>query len=173
MSKLVPTWYYKTITTIPLKMLYAKGYRTILCDLDNTLAPFFASIPTAESRDFINAAVDAGFKFYVISNNHVERVELFCRNLAVEFAFDMKKPLIKRFIKFINDKKIDITKAIIIGDQLLTDVWLSKRLHCASILVEPAVEKDLIVTKLNRFFDKQIRRKYQNKGLLKGVEEDE
>ena len=50
-----------------------------------------------------------------------------------------------------------------VGDQLLTDVICSKNTKIRVILTEPLVNKDLPVTKVNRFFDKIIRRMMKKK----------
>ena len=53
-----------------------------------------------------------------------------------------------------------------VGDQLLTDVICSKNTKIRVILTEPVVKTDLPVTKVNRFFDKIIRR-FMKKKLTK------
>ena len=76
------------------------------------------------------------------------------------------KPLKFKLNKFIKKENLKKEEIIIVGDQLLTDIFCSKRLKIRSVLVTPACSGDLVQTKINRFFDNIIRRKQLKKGYL-------
>ncbi len=154
----IPTWYATSINEIDFEVLKKAGIDTILCDLDNTLVAFNQLTPLPSTLEFIEMVRSLGFKFYIISNNHEDRVAKFCQNLDVIYLHTTHKPLTGRLKKFISQQKIDATKMVIIGDQLLNDILLSNSMQLHSILVEPVVDKDLLITKFNRFIDKRIRK---------------
>ena len=58
------------------------------------------------------------------------------------------------------------TEVACIGDQLLTDIYGANRLGLTSILVNPISKKERFGTKINRFFEKRIRKILQKRGLL-------
>ena len=68
--------------------------------------------------------------------------------------------------KFIKKNRFDKKDILMIGDQELTDVICSKFLKVRIVLTEPLVKTDLPITKVNRFFDKIIRKMIKKK-LLK------
>jgi predicted HAD superfamily phosphohydrolase YqeG len=45
-----------------------------------------------------------------------------------------------------------------VGDQLLTDVWAANNAGMRSILVKPLIETDQWNTKINRFFEKGVKK---------------
>lgn len=66
------------------------------------------------------------------------------------------KPLSKGYKK-LKFKSIKNNQIAMIGDQLLTDVWGAKRMGYMAILTDPIKEeKDMILTKINRFIEKLI-----------------
>ncbi len=166
-----PTWYHKTIYDIDFYKLWEKGFRNILCDLDNTLTAFFNKIPDEKVKNLIDKIRKIGFNFFVISNNRKKRVNMFCEPLDVNGSlYRASKPSVLRLSLFMKKNMIYPDETIVIGDQIMTDVILANRLDVASILIEPVADQDLIVTKINRSFDHKIRKKLRETGKLKGVE---
>ena len=54
--------------------LYEDGYRIIISDLDNTLAPYTMKSPSKELKETIEKIKEIGFKIYLISNNKNTRI---------------------------------------------------------------------------------------------------
>ena len=55
---------------------------------------------------------------------------------------------------------------VMIGDQIVTDILAGNRYKIKTILVDALGEKDLKITKLNRFIENKIVKRYQKKGLF-------
>ena len=167
LSRLIPTWYEPHLHDINLDFLKNNGIQIVFCDLDNTLVAHHQDLPDSHAVDFINSILAHEMTPCVISNNRVDRVSTFCKNLPVLYLASTKKPRRSRLKTFIESHQFDISKCVIIGDQLLTDIWLANRLGCRSILVEPAVDTDLMITKPNRLIDRKIRSHFKINGLLR------
>lgn len=165
-----PTWYYQNLEQIPLDKLKESGIKVIFCDLDNTLTPAHNDDPVEQSYAFVNRCKEADLKIYLISNNHEPRVKRVATKLKINYFFEAGKPFKNRLGFFFKKHKIHRNECVIIGDQLLTDVWFASRIGIHSILVEPCSSKDLIVTKFNRVIDKILRKRLMKKGKLKGIE---
>jgi len=73
------------------------------------------------------------------------------------------KPLKFGFKKGVNKLKLPNKNIGVIGDQLLTDVLGANRTGMYSILVKPINEKDILITRIKRPFEKKIMDKYLNK----------
>lgn len=163
---LKPTWFCESIYDINPDTLLSNNIKTVFFDLDNTLIPYNEELPFDSTKKFINYLKEKGLNIYVISNNHLERVEKFSNDLGCKFSYMSYKPLKFKLNKFIKKENLKKEEIIIVGDQLLTDIFCSKRLKIRSVLVTPACSGDLVQTKINRFFDNIIRRKQLKKGYL-------
>lgn len=167
LKKFTPTFYQPLVFSIPLKALKAEGIRIILCDLDNTLAAFDEKTPSKKVISFVEACHQAGFTFIIVSNNKSDRVLDYATLLKVPFLSNAKKPFPAKVLKFLDEKGYDKKEVVIIGDQLLTDVWLAYRLGIRSIFVNPLVPYDHWPTRINRFFEKRIKKQLLDHQLLK------
>lgn len=163
---LKPNWFADRIYDINPNTLISNGIKNIFFDLDNTLIPYYEELPYEETKKFVSYLKDKGLNIYVISNNHLGRVEKFSKELGCKFSYMSYKPLTFKLKKFIKKEKLNKNEIIIIGDQLLTDIICSKLLKIKSCLVTPACQGDLKKTKLNRFIDNIIRKKQIKKGYL-------
>ncbi len=169
-KKLIPDYYYKTIEDIPYNTLYAQGYRLILTDLDNTLISYLEKEPTEALLEWKKKVEEMGFEIILVSNSRKDRVEHFANLLQLPFVKFAKKPLLfgmKKAIKLAS-KPYEKNEILEIGDQLMTDVFASKRFGILTILVKAIDKKtEILPTKINRkfeaFFLKRIERKYPRK----------
>lgn len=167
-NHLRPTWYAKKLIKINLDYLKTQGIKVLLFDLDNTIASYQETKPDYDILHFFSKIRKAGFNTYLISNNRYEkRVKGFAETLKMDaYLFNASKPKSKKLESFINKQKISIKSSVIIGDQLLTDVWLANSLKMKSLLVEPKSLKDLPITRINRIIDNKIRKYFRNKKFL-------
>ena len=163
-----PSLFVNNVSEISINGLWNRGFRMIICDLDNTLAPHFTKTPTAMAINFVNEAKEQGFVFVVVSNNTKKRVSEFCKKLNVDdFVYNAKKPFLRKTKKIIEKYKFDINDIIFIGDQNITDVWKSNRFQAKSILTLPIV--DSVNTRngfILKFLENYIYRYMQHKNLL-------
>ena len=163
MGLFTPTYYAKSIYDIPANFYKNEGITVIFCDLDNTLDPFFLNEPSDQAIDLVKELRENGIEFIITSNNHGNRVMHYAEKLNVECHYSSKKPLGYKLKRFIKRKNFDKNSIVMIGDQILTDVIASKRTKVRVILTEPLVKQDLPITKINRFFDKKIRKLMKKK----------
>lgn len=170
LKRFTPTYYQKSVFDIPLKALKAKGYQYLLCDLDNTLASFRDRQPSSSVKKLVDDCHQVGLTLMLVSNNKETRVKPFADALSIPFLFDAKKPFPTKVLKFLEEKGYPKDKVIIIGDQLLTDVWLANRLSVSSIFVERLVPYDHWPTRINRFFERRIKRHLIRHTLLHPLE---
>ena len=164
-KKFIPKSYQRDVFQINYDKLKAKGIKLLIFDLDNTLSLIDETIPSLEIKKFINH-LSKDFKILIASNNKEGRVKLFCQELNCDYIYSSLKPTkkISRFVKKKYAYKND--EIAIIGDQLVTDIFLGNRSHMYPILVDPKGEKDLKITSINRFIERKIKKKIDFK---KGV----
>ncbi|MDE6656551.1 MAG: YqeG family HAD IIIA-type phosphatase [Anaeroplasmataceae bacterium] len=174
LKKLIPNDYYRTIEDIPYNKLYADGFRLILTDLDNTLISYLEKEPTDALYLWKEKIEAMGFEIVIVSNSRKDRVEHFANLLHLPFVKFAKKPLLFGMKKALKCASREYKKEEIleIGDQLMTDVFASRRLGVHTILVKAIDKKtEILPTKINRklehFFlsliEKRHPRLYQQK----------
>ena len=153
------TWVDSTYQ-IDFDELYKKGYRGLIFDIDNTLVPHGA--PADERAKALFAHLkELGFSCCLLSNNQLERVQMFNRDVQVHYIEDAHKPSRKNYLKAMELMGTDLSDTVFIGDQLFTDVYVSKRTVMANILVKPIHPKEEIQIILKRYLEKIVLHFYQ------------
>lgn len=155
--------------------LYEDGYRIIISDLDNTLAPYTMKSPSKELKESIEKIKEIGFKIYLISNNKNTRISHFCHELGLNgYLANAKKPKTRKLNDFLNKEQIDKNLVIALGDQLVTDILGFNRINLYSVLVKTIDAKtQKWYTKINRLREIRIlkRIKNTNKEIYRKIEE--
>lgn len=169
MENFIPDIYQKNIYDIDYKKLKKKGIRCLLFDLDNTLVPVKADMPTKKIKELF-AYLETDFKIIIVSNSNRKRLIPFKEGLNVDVAASAKKPFKKKYLKIMHMYKFKEYEIAAIGDQLLTDVNGANRVGITSILINPIGEYEKFGTKINRFMEKFIYYFLKKKNILvKGV----
>ena len=167
LKKFIPDYYVSSIYDISYTNLYANGKRLILTDLDNTLISYKETKPTEALYKWKEEVEALGFEIIIVSNSRKNRVEYFANLLGLKYVKFAKKPLklgLKKALK-IASKKYNIDEVVEFGDQLMTDVFGSRRLNLTTYLVKAIDSKtEKWVTRFNRklenFILKRVRKKY-------------
>lgn len=167
MDNFIPDMYLKSIYDIDYENLKSRGIKCILFDLDNTIAPVNVPVPDKDIKDLFSDLTLLGFKVIILSNSSKSRVEPFKEKLNVDSSFYSMKPMKKKYKKIVNIYGFKDNEIACVGDQLLTDVLGANRMGFLSILVNPISTIDLIGTKINRVFERQIFKYLENRGLFK------
>jgi HAD superfamily phosphatase (TIGR01668 family) len=139
--------------------LKAHGIKAVLADLDNTLLAWNNPNGTPELKAWLDDLRRGGIKVIVVSNNTTERVKKAVAPLHVDFVAWSLKPLPRGIKKVLKDKKLKPEEVIMVGDQLLTDVWAARNAGVRSVLVKRLIESDMWQTWLNRAIEKRIKYK--------------
>lgn len=156
----------KSSYDIDYEMLYEKGMRGIIYDIDNTLVPHGA--PADERAiELFKRLKGIGFKICLLSNNKEPRVKMFNDAVNVQYIFKAGKPGRKGYLKSMEIMGTDINSTIFIGDQLFTDVWGAKRCGIRNILVKPIDKKEEIQIVLKRYLEWIVLREYNKYVRLK------
>lgn len=147
---------------IPFEKLYEEGYRGVLFDIDNTLVPHGAPA-TPQAVDFFKRLREIGFSYCMISNNQIERVESFCREVEGKFVCNAHKPSTKGYELAMEYMGTDKANTLFVGDQLFTDIYGANRTGIRSILVKPIHPKEEIQIVLKRYLERIVLHFYKKK----------
>lgn len=166
-KQFLPDEYVKDIFQIKPEKLKAMGIKGIITDLDNTLVEWDRPLATPKLIDWFESMKEAGIHITVVSNNNEQRVKAFCDPLGMPFIPRARKPLQKAFKKALADTNMKKEEMVMIGDQLLTDVFGGNRHGLHTILVVPVAKSDGFFTRFNRMIERRIMAKLKHEGLIK------
>ncbi len=150
-----PDEYLDSTYEIDFDLLYKKGYRGVIFDIDNTLVPHGAPAD-ARAEALFSHLKSIGFSCCLLSNNQRPRVGLFNKNIGVNFIEDAHKPSVKSYQKAMKMMGTDTENTLFVGDQLFTDVFGARRTGIHSILVKPIHPKEEIQIVLKRYLEKIV-----------------
>jgi HAD superfamily phosphatase (TIGR01668 family) len=98
----------------------------------------------------------------IISNSHYKRVSGALKNYDVPYVWYAKKPFKFGFKKALKLAGTEKEETIVIGDQLMTDVYGATRFGIKAILVASVKRKsDRKITQINRKLEKIILKKIE------------
>ena len=160
LEKFYPVEYLDSAYDINYEEFYEKGYRGVIFDIDNTLVPHGA--PADERAKDLFARLKAiGYSCCLLSNNQRPRVEMFNREIQVNFIENAHKPSRKNYRKAMELMKTREKNTLFVGDQLFTDVYGAKRTGIYSILVKPIHPKEEIQIVLKRYLERIVLHFYR------------
>lgn len=162
----IPKEFHDTFFDIDFEKLYERGIRLILTDLDNTLISYQEDIMSKIIIDKFDELIKQGFEVIIISNNRPERVEKFVRGTKILGIGSARKPFFKGITKALDmaSKTYYDDEICLIGDQLVTDIYLSNRFGIYGVLVNPIARKtEKFYTKMNRRLEERMLQKIAKK----------
>ncbi len=153
-----PSEYAPRITQIDPARLLARGIRGVIIDLDNTIVGWGTLAPLVEDAAWVSAAKAAGLKVLVLTNNGTPWASQIAQDLGVPCIPRARKPLPRGFRRALNVLELSAAEAVVVGDQLFTDVLGAKLAGLEVILVEPLVRHDPLNTLPLRWLERIILR---------------
>lgn len=166
LKQFLPNEHVKSILDISPEELKSRGIKGIITDLDNTLVEWDRPLATPQLIKWFEEIKKHKIRVTIVSNNNEARVKAFSDPLQIPFIFKARKPLGPAFRRAIAQMGITKDEAVVIGDQLLTDVLGGNRSGFHTILVVPVAQTDGFWTKFNRFAERRILNWFRKKGML-------
>ena len=118
--------------------LARRGFKLLLADLDNTLAPYGVPLPDEKLKAWRDGLAHHGVTLFILSNNRKEsRPRFFAEALDVPYIGHAGKPKTPSFYRAMEQMGVTKEQTAIVGDQVFTDVLGGNRAGVSAILVEP------------------------------------
>lgn len=156
MGIFTPTRYVASVDRIDLGALRREGKRCLLLDRDNTLVPRDTKrIPEAVEA-WLSDARAHGFELMLVSNNwHRDQVRESAEQLGIEWISHAMKPAPFALRAALERMGYEPSEAVMIGDQLYTDVAAGNLAGMDTVLVKPQATADLWYTQIFRIFERR------------------
>ena len=152
-----PDIVYKSVIDVPFDELKAKGKSCVLLDFDNTIGPDRALEPDDYSFRCINLLREKGFDCCIVSNAKSTRSAHIAEVLGVPCVTCAKKPGTKGVKNALNMMKVDAKRAVMIGDQIFTDIFAGRKSGIYTIMVETYQQNEIWYVAIKRPFERIIR----------------
>ncbi len=147
----LPSLIVDQLREIPVDELYDSGYRVFFLDVDNTLMSLHDKQVPLDVLNWIHAVKGMGFEVILLSNNSSRyRIKRVCDQLGVHGYYRAMKPLPFTLYTWCGDHKIPSHKAVVVGDQVFTDVVLGRWVKAYTVLIEPVDKKFSIIKSIQR-----------------------
>lgn len=163
MKKLLPDITVKNVHILDEKFYKKHNIKAVIFDIDNTLVAHTEPTPPDDVLEYFALLNEWGIKYSIVSNNTVERVESFCKDLGVPYYGKALKPRKKYLKKVIEQMKVSKKETALIGDQLFTDMWGANRMKLLSVLVTAVGEDETSFVSFKRKFERKILKKNEHK----------
>ena len=157
---LYPDFYYDTIFLIPYSELRKKNIRGLIFDVDNTLAPYHIRRPPIKVTALFKRLKRMGFEISLLTNNTQKRILTFGEGLGLPGIHMALKPLPRGVRRAMTAMGTGTAETVIIGDQLLSDIWAGKNAKIMTILVKPISNKDYITVYVKRIIERWMLKNY-------------
>ena len=155
LKKFYPYEYVESVFSIDYQKLYDKGYKGVIFDIDNTLV-HHGEDSTREVDELFKVIQNIGLKTLVLSNNNEARVKKFLENIESLYICDAEKPDISNYLKSLEMLDIKKEEAVVIGDQIFTDILGANRSGIPNILVKYMRKKNETKIGKKRYLEKVI-----------------
>lgn len=165
MHKFKPTMYRKNIFEIDYKKLKELGITCLVFDLDNTLGLISEKECPRKTKKLIKE-LQEDFLVLISSNNTSDRLKPYLEDLGIGGVAWSMKPSTRGLRKIKKDYKLKKKEMVMIGDQMVTDIFAGNRFRIMTILVDPLGEKDLKITGLNRKIESAIIKHYVKRNVF-------
>ena len=156
----LPDYVFARFSDITPEFLQNLGISALLCDIDNTLAPYEEDVPNDRVVAWLESLKMCGISVALVSNNNAERVEIFNKDLGLVALSKSGKPFPKSLRAAMKEIGGDKSNTAMIGDQLLTDAAAGKNLGLTTIIVPPINDRRSAFFRFKRALEVPSIKKY-------------
>ncbi|MDR3689967.1 MAG: YqeG family HAD IIIA-type phosphatase [Fimbriimonas sp.] len=155
--RFTPAHAAESLHAIDLSELWQRGKRLLMLDVDNTLVQWHAHECSDAVVEWAREAKRIGFDICIISNtNQLERLAKIAGSIGAETVRGRFKPSRSMYRLALVKFKRKPEEAIMVGDQLMTDVLGANRTGIEAIWVRRLEGKEFKGTSINRMMERML-----------------
>lgn len=163
---LIPDIFTESYANVTPQLLGGLGVRALICDIDNTLAPYESLDPPPDVLRWCREMQAHGIRIAFVSNNDAERVERFNRPLGYPAYAKAGKPSGKFIRQAMANLDADVTTTAVLGDQLFTDALAARLCGVTAIIVPPIRDKKTLFFRLKRRMERPYLNEYRRRHMF-------
>jgi len=156
--RFVPAHAVNSLLDVDIDALWNRGKRLILLDVDHTIVQWGSEEFPEGVVDWVARAKAKGFDLCILSNTrNPARLERLSTKLGIESIRDKFKPSPVMYRLALIKFKRKEEEAIMIGDQIFTDILGANRCGIEAIWVRKMEGQEFAGTKISRFAERLLR----------------
>ncbi len=148
MKSLLPTARFERIFDITPEFLKENGIELVLCDMDNTLAPWHSDYIDQSTALWTEKVKQGGVKVALLTNSKGTNADSIGKKLDIPVYKDAKKPFRGYTENLLKTLGVNPENVLFAGDQLFTDIRLANKLKAKSVLTTPISDREWWYTKV-------------------------
>ena len=148
------------LQVINLYNLVEKGTKLLLLDIDNTIIPRGDFKAAEEILDWLKEARQMGLKICLMSNRgkkHFPALEDF----VDDYAIFSRKPFKLNYKRILKKFQVDKSQAVMIGDQIFTDILGANRMGIYTILTRRQRNYGKFTRKILHWIEDKLWERYE------------
>lgn len=150
---LLPDLFVNSLLEIPLDRLQKRHKKVFILDLDNTITEWNSNELRPEVLAWFKIIGSKGFRACIVSNNGEKRILQVAEKIKVPFIHKARKPGKKAFVKALHLMQVGPDEAVVVGDQIFTDILGGNRAGIYTVLVKPINSREFFGTRISRIFE--------------------
>jgi len=166
-----PTWRARSVIEITPEFLVSNSIRALLLDRDGTLTETDSILVESKVLYWVKLMKRAGVRLAIVSNAFkLSRVMPVAEVLGIDcvvigFPYLIGKPRPEILLEALRILDVQVEQALMVGDQLLTDILAGNLAGTKTLLVEPLSRRAKLGTKLLRYcFETRIKSRLAQEG---------
>jgi HAD superfamily phosphatase (TIGR01668 family) len=135
-----------------------RGIKLIMIDVDNTLVQWRTEDFAQETLDWVAKVKSLGLNIIILSNTrNPERLQRLAKTLDIPALRGKFKPNPAMYKEALQRFNVKESQAVMIGDQIFTDIFGANRAGIEGIWLQPISKRDFVGTKVSRFGERVLR----------------
>ncbi len=163
----IPNMYAKDVYSIDYDYFLDRKLEYLIFDIDNTILPVNDIKVSKRLIELFDRLSNDDFKILILSNNNKERVVPVASKLKVDYLFKAGKPEAISFDRALDILKAKKENAVMIGDQMLSDIKGANEYGIYSVLVDPVSNKYDIKTGTSRILQNIMTKRLEKRKIFK------
>jgi uncharacterized protein len=153
----LPTVAVEKVTDITPNLIRKMKANAVILDVDNTLAIHGSQVPLEGTINWARYMRSQDIKIIIVSNNFKKRVAPFAAKYDLPFLSFSMKPFPPAYYRAIHKMGVRRKDAVVVGDQIFTDVIGANLSFMKSILLVPMQKEQSLSFRIRRGCEKPLR----------------
>ncbi|MCD7881176.1 MAG: YqeG family HAD IIIA-type phosphatase [Clostridiales bacterium] len=154
----IPDYIVSSVYALTPQWLAERGKTLVLADLDNTLARYGEPGPSEKLKQWRDELAAAGIQVFLLSNGRKpRRSREFAGAFRIDYIGHAGKPRRRSFDAALERTGVHREAAVMVGDQIFTDVWGAHNAGITAVLVRP-IALDTAFRRLRYWVETPFRR---------------
>ena len=132
-----PRAMFEQLPDVSPQWLKEQNIELVLLDFDNTIVPYTTNVPTEAMEQWFRCIRESGFPVCIVSNSKRSRVPDFCTEHGLDCVTGAAKPGTRGIREALARYHCPPERAVLVGDQIYTDVLGGNRAGVVSVLTRP------------------------------------